>query len=293
MKLPSLAVALAAFLLRLQNPANAQAPVEAGGASKAAKPPALDDLFATLDKDHDGKISREEASGAYSQRFLQWDGNGDGFATRQEIHDFRLRAGIDDKGNRVAKVAPGAPPRAGKLAAILKEPADWRLETMSVPPGFAPEIELTGTEEIRFAPGMFDHASSTYFTCVLAIVVEGAPELGEAQIKDFLEKYYRGLSTSRAQRTGVKVDPAQMKAVVTRSPGSEARRRFEGQVDFFDSFSDGRKIALNVEAQVILPPAKKQTCMILLVSPSAREAAPWRTLREIGMKAESSALEAN
>jgi hypothetical protein len=168
---------------------------------------------------------------------------------------------------------------------VLKEPADWRLETMSVPPGFAPDVKLSGTEEIRFAAGMFDNTSPTYFTCALAIVANGAPTLGAAEIQDFLERYYRGLSTSRAQRSKMEVDPAQMKAVVDPVPG--AKDRFDAQVVFFDSFSDGRKVTLHVEAQVIGQPSANRACLILLVSPSAKESDVWPSLREIGKKAAS------
>ena len=41
---------------------------------------------------------------------------------------------------------------------------------------------------------------------------------------------------------------------------------------------------LNVEAQVIAQPAAKKTCLLLLVSPSAKESAAWQTLRAIGIK---------
>jgi|GEM_PF-628360 len=257
---------------------------KSGAAAASGRAPSLDELFATLDKNHDGKISREEATGPYAQRFSQWDANGDGFATRLEIHDYRMRFGIDDNGLLIGGSAPGVQRRVGASATILKEPADWRLETMSVPPGFAPDVKLNGSEEIRFAPGMFDNTSDTYFTCELAILTDGAPDLSTAEIRDFLEKYYRGLSTSQAQRTGLKVDPAQMKATVSPSPTADAKNRFDAQVDFFDSFSDGRKITLNVEVQVLPLPARKQTCVILLVSPGAKDSAVWRTLIEIGRK---------
>ncbi len=289
--------------------ADAQPPADPARAqAQGGRALALDDLFATLDKNHDVKISKEEATGTYAQRFSQWDADGDGFATRQEIHDFRLRLGVDDNGLRIANRGPGGtnavqaaagnpgnnprnqggqrPAAAAATAAILKEPADWRLETMSIPPGFAPGIKLTGSEEIRFAPGMFDTSSSNYFTCVLAILAEGAPELGAVDIKDFLEKYYSGLSTGVGQRKGLTPDPEQMKAVVHPAPaGPDAKNRFVAQVVFFDSFSDGRKITLNVEAQVIPRPATKKTCLILLVSPSPKTAAAWPSLRDIGKKA--------
>lgn len=182
---------------------------------------------------------------------------------------------------------------AAEGPAILKEPADWRFEGMAIPPGFAPDIKLTGSEEIRFAPGMFDTRASDYFTYAVVILADGAPELGAAEIKDFLERYYRGLSIAVGRGKGLSPDAAQMKAVVTPSPpGPDAKKRFVAEVIFFDSFSDGRRIKLNVEAVVLPRLASKQTCLIMLVSPSAKDAAAWQTLREIGSKAARNAREA-
>lgn len=182
---------------------------------------------------------------------------------------------------------PERPSRADATATatILKEPADWRFEGMPLPPEFAPDIKLTGSEEIRFAPGMFDTGSSNYFTYVVAILADGVSDLGTADLKDFLEKYYSGLSTAVGRRKGLSPDPRQMRAVVNPAPsGPEAKKRFAAQVIFFDCFSDGRKISLNVEALVIPRPASKQTCLILLVSPGSKDAPVWQTLREIGRK---------
>jgi len=177
---------------------------------------------------------------------------------------------------------------------VLKEPADWRFEGMTIPPGFAPDIKLSGSEEIRFAPGMFDTRSSNYFTYVVVILADGAPELGAAGLKDFLEKYYRGLSIAVGRGKGLSPDPAQMRAVVNPSPaGPDAKQCFAAEVVFFDSFTDGRKINLNVEAVVVPRLASKQTCLILLVSPSPKEAAVWQTLRDIGRKTAKNALGAN
>lgn len=178
--------------------------------------------------------------------------------------------------------------------AILKEPADWRFEAMAIPPGFAPDIKLTGSEEIRFAPGMFDTRASSYFTYVVVILADGAPELGGAELKEFLEKYYRGLSIAVGRGKGLSPDAGQMKAVVTPAPpGPDKTKRFVAEVVFFDSFTDGRKINLHVEALVVPRTATKQTCLIMLVSPSVKEATVWQTLREIGSKAARNAAGKN
>jgi hypothetical protein len=239
----------------------------------------LDELFAQLDKNHDGVISKDEATGIYAQRFLRWDTKGRGYVTRQELHDFRVAHGIDDNGQRILPGGGAATP------SILKEPADWRFETFPVPPPFAPDVKLKGSEEARFSPGMYDTTSSNYFTYAVAITAQGSVHLGGAELKEFLEKYFRGLSGARAQRKGVASDIAQMLATVTPAQGPDHGDRFAGQMIFFDSFTDGRKVTLNVEAQVIDRPATKQTFLILLISPSPTDSAVWKDLREIGRKA--------
>lgn len=174
--------------------------------------------------------------------------------------------------------------------AILKEPADWRFEKMSIPPGFAPDIKLAGSEEIRFAPGMFDTHSSNYFTYVMVIIADGSPDLGVPDLREFLEKYYRGLSTAVGRGKGLLPDASQIRAAVNPAPPDpDAKKCFLAQVIFFDSFTDGRRITLNVEAVLVPRLASKQTCLIMMVSPSAKSAAVWRTLREIGRKTAKSA----
>src|ERR1700720_3090400 len=95
----------------------------------------------------------------------------------------------------------------GPATTILKEPLDWRFERLPVPAPFAPEIKLTGFEEARFAPGMFDTASPNYFTYVMVISADGSPELGRSGIEDFLQKYYKGLSIGVGQHKGLTPDP--------------------------------------------------------------------------------------
>lgn len=273
----SVILAVVTFIFAAQEPA-------AANAQDVGRVQSLDSLLKLLDKDGDGKVAKDETTGPYTARFRQWDANGDGFATREEIHNYRLTIGIDDEGRRIANGRGPQPAAIPVSAKILTAPADWRLENLPMPPGFAPEIKLRGSEEIRFAPGMFQTTAGDYFTCVIAIAVSDPAELTAEDLQDFLQKYYLGLSTGLARRSGATVDPAQMKAIVTPAPGESAKSRFDAQIDFFDFFTDGRKTRLQIEAQVFAKSAERETILLLLVSPSAKDSATWKTLHEIGAK---------
>ena len=53
----------------------------------------------------------------------------------------------------------------------IKAPKAWRSETIKLPPAFAPDMTLTGVEEIRFAPGMFQADSDSFFSYFLVFVL--------------------------------------------------------------------------------------------------------------------------
>ena len=252
----------------------------AGPTTRAANHAALslDEIFAKLDTNHDGKITQAEATGVFAKRFAKWDAAHRGFVTRQDIHDFRAALGIDDDGNRTEPV-DRPPAITGK---VLTEPDDWNLENFPVPPPFAPEVKLAGSEEARFAPGMYDPTSDTYFTYAIAITATGDPAWGPPELKDFLETYFRGLSSSRAHRRGTDVDVSQIVATVTPPSPTAAADRLEAQVAFIDSFTDGRRTTLHVESRALRHPGNPQTVLILLISPSATDSPTWKALRDVG-----------
>ena len=170
---------------------------------------------------------------------------------------------------------------------ILKGPADWRFERLPIPPGFAPDIKWTGFEEARFAPGMFVTTSSNYFTYALTVSVDGIAPIITADVKDFLDKYFKGLSTGVGRRKGLAPDASQLGAEVTAvKTDKELPARFTAKVPFFDTFNDGRKILLNMEITVLPRSTAKKNFVVLLISPQPTEAAVWKQLRAIATSVE-------
>jgi hypothetical protein len=168
--------------------------------------------------------------------------------------------------------------RAQPAPTMLLGPADWRFEWLPIPPGFARDIPWSGYEEARFSPGMFDTKSATHFTYALSICIEGTSEIQAKELKDFLDKYFKGLSTMVGRGKGMKPDPAVFKAeVIPRDKPSQ----FSAKVPFIDTFTDGRKISLNLEIEVRPLPKAQKTQIILLISPQAADAEIWKQLREI------------
>jgi hypothetical protein len=184
-----------------------------------------------------------------------------------------------------AQVAPprgAGPRRQSATPKLLPAPVDWRFEAMPLPPRFAPKVKWTGFEEIRFAPGVFDNSSPNYFSYVIALSVNGTSAIDAAGIKDFLETYFRGLLPLVGQRKGLTVNASQIAAEIAPAQTKpKTNARYQGTVTIIDTFTDGRKTTLNVEADVLPQEALKKTYVLLLLSPRARDSKIWKTLRGI------------
>ncbi|WP_395742265.1 hypothetical protein [Prosthecobacter sp.] len=174
--------------------------------------------------------------------------------------------------------APLMAQRAQPAPTMLHGPADWRFERLPIPPGFARDIPWSGYEEARFSPGMFRTGSPTYFTYALSICIDGTPEIHEKELKDFLDKYFKGLSTLVGRGKGIQPDPAVFNAEVKLR---DKARLFSAKVPYIDTFTDGRQITLNLEIDVRPLPESKKTQIILLLSPQAPETDIWKKLHEV------------
>jgi hypothetical protein len=104
-------------------------------------------------------------------------------------------AACGDTTPRPSKPAsPPSPPASDPAASTTwRIPDGWRAETIPFPLGFAPELAHRGVEEIRFAPGMFDHAAPGYWSYVFVWRLEDAAALDAPALAAELAQYFRGL----------------------------------------------------------------------------------------------------
>lgn len=170
---------------------------------------------------------------------------------------------------------------------------EWKGERITLPPSFAPEMGLKGIEEIRFAPGMFDVKSDSFFSYALVFSVSEDQKLTEEVIRKETLTYYRGLSKAVLKGKGVEVDGAKFTfelkktEAVKDAPESlakpETATQYSGKLDWVEPFATAKAQTLHFEIQTWSDPKTARNYLFVCTSPKAPgETDPvWKELREI------------
>lgn len=176
-------------------------------------------------------------------------------------------------------------PSKEKLAA----PAGWGGETITLPPGFAPDMKLKGFEHIRFAPGMMKPESDSFFSYAFVFELEPKPELTEELIKEEFLKYYGGLCKAVLNGAIPDLDPSKFAIHLERakddarvtSDEKNARtfQEYTGTLNWIEPFASKKPQMLNLEIQTWTSTEKNY--IFVCVSPQVRDAKIWKQLRKI------------
>ena len=166
----------------------------------------------------------------------------------------------------------------------LKAPSRWKGETISLPPSFAPDMKLTGTEVVRFAPGMFDAKSDSFFSYVFVFQLEPHQKLTRKMLRQELLVYYRGLAVTVLKNR--KVDPKsftlkleEAKATaVTRPSGA---KMYKGDLKWREPFVTRKPQTLHLELNTWQDTKSKHNYIFVCASPKKSTEAIWKEMRSI------------
>ncbi len=182
----------------------------------------------------------------------------------------------------------GAEPKTAETkTAELNAPEGWTGETISIPPGFAPDMKLKGTEHIKFAPGMMKPASDSFFCYAFVFELQPQPALTEAVVKEEFLKYYRGLCKAVLQGKVPDVDPSKftLELQLVKSdavPAPKAADKpavYMGTLDWVEPFATKKSQKLNLEIQTWS--SNNHHFIFACVSPLALDTPIWKQLRAI------------
>ncbi len=169
----------------------------------------------------------------------------------------------------------------------------WKGERIQLPPPFAPAMKLKGIEEIRFAPGMFDASSDTFFSYAFVFSVPKDQELTQEIIQREILEYYRGLAGAILKRKGVDADTGKFTFKLEQAkeatgtpekvPASARAIQYHGELTWVEPFVTAKPQVLYFEIQSWADPVRSRNYLFVCTSPKAigDSDATWKELRTI------------
>jgi len=162
----------------------------------------------------------------------------------------------------------------------------WRSERIPFPLDFAPSLPYTGFEELRFAPGMFDPKSDTYFTYVFFWWIAGDVAPTRERLEKELVVYFKGLGDSVGAARNLKIDTSTVTARAqqvmafgkAKAAAADTSPRYRAVVQAPDPFNGGAMVTLNIEITSQYCASAKHSCVFFCVSPQPYERDEWDTL---------------
>lgn len=166
-----------------------------------------------------------------------------------------------------------------KVESMLPSPSDWRFERIDFPLSFAPELKYQGHEELRFAPGMFQPDSDTYFTYIFAMKITDNITLDAPALQSLLETYFRGLCRTVAKEKKFDIDVSKVSAQVQAVQSDvQSGKGFHATIESFDPFVTGKPLKLNLE-MIVLDLSPTDHRIFAAVSPQPDDSPVWKQLR--------------
>jgi len=167
---------------------------------------------------------------------------------------------------------------------IIKAPETWNSELINFPLAFAPEIQLEGFEDIRFAPGWADPSSDQFWTYHFTWVLEKPVELDAASLESTLTLYFDGLAKTVLDQTSdnsVTEEPAQP---ICQFQGTG--NRFTGTVKIFDAFHTMNVITLNIIVRERNCTASGKQLISFELSPKPFDHQIWNIFKNVQIECE-------
>jgi hypothetical protein len=167
-------------------------------------------------------------------------------------------------------------------------PTGWAGETIALPPAFAPDMKWKGTEELRFAPGMFKADAPDFFSYALFFWLPDDADTDPRAMERELLAYYRGLAAAVLKGKKQEVDTKAFTLAITaareqpdKRPGGETVAGYVGELNWTEPFATGKPQTLRLEIHSWPIAKHKHHCVFVCASPQPETAAVWKTLREI------------
>jgi hypothetical protein len=127
---------------------------------------------------------------------------------------------------------------------VLEAPETWVTEIIPFPIDFAPGIQFTGFEDLRFSPGWSKSESDQFWTYMFVWYVDYEKPLTEDQLTESFNFYYDGLTDIDIRNEMDTLKTNQLNKSICLFVKTAAG--FSGKMQIFDSFFTQDYITLNI-----------------------------------------------
>lgn len=185
------------------------------------------------------------------------------------------------------------PAAAGVNGEQLVFHTDWKGERIALPPTFAPAMKLRGIEVIRFAPGMFQAQSESFFSYAFVFSLVKEQGLTREVIQREMLAYYQGLAESVSKSKGRTVDAGkftfdleqakQAAGTPEEIPAESKVIQYAGKLVWVEPFVTGQAQTLHFEIQWWTDSGTARDYLFVCTSPKAPGGTEgiWRDLRSL------------
>jgi hypothetical protein len=129
---------------------------------------------------------------------------------------------------------------------------------------------------------MFDPEAEDYFSYLFMLSITNRQSIPNDELRIILNKYYKGLCQAVADSKERIVDTTKVYTKVYERKNKNADHyKIDAEVVFFDHFSDGRMVTLNMEIEIHADDHRNKLHLLALVYPENSNKKVREKLREI------------
>ena len=134
---------------------------------------------------------------------------------------------------------------------ILVAPKNWAQEVIVCPPGFAPDMSLTGMEHLRLPPEFREPDSEWFLSYLFAIELSEPTDFKKNAIREQLLLYFRGLASGAADENGLPIDTEAFAIESTDLPQDSDEQEFAYVLNWREPFAGGKQLEQTVRVKLL------------------------------------------
>ena len=160
---------------------------------------------------------------------------------------------------------------------ILKNSKNWKREIIKFPIEWAPDLKVSGFEELLFSPNWSDKKSDDFWSLVIAWSLEATSSFSQKELEHNFKSYFDGLMKPNHWSTNF----PEPKVHFIKNSDKNLNANYVGEMTFFDGLHTGEVITVHIKIAQTFCEKQQKAIVIFLLSPKDFQHKNWKNFNEI------------